>query len=94
LDADLVGIDQFTTLGGSIPLIDSGAVFGEPRVAVAEQFQRPLNNFIGILVGAGPERLRNQPLVFWLQSDGQGRSPSTLSPYSGCWAQSRFSATG
>jgi hypothetical protein len=66
LDADLPGIDQFSTLGGGIPLIDSGAVLGKPRVPVAEQLQRPLDNFPGILVGAGPERLRNQPLVFWL----------------------------
>jgi hypothetical protein len=66
LDVHLVRIDQFSALGGSIPLIDSGAVLGEPRVPVAEQFKRPLDNFSGILVGAGPERLRNQPLVFRL----------------------------
>jgi hypothetical protein len=70
LEADLVGIDRLSTLGGSIPLIDSGTVVGQPRVPVAEQLQRPLDNFTGILVGAGPERLRNHPLVFWLQGDG------------------------
>ncbi|MGO8792172.1 MAG: hypothetical protein ACLQVL_32955 [Terriglobia bacterium] len=39
---------------------------------VAEQFQRPLDDFTGALVSAGPERLRNQPLVFGLQGDGHG----------------------
>jgi hypothetical protein len=53
LEAYLVGIDQFSALGGSIPLIDSGAVLGKPRIPVAEQLQRALDNLIGILVGAG-----------------------------------------
>jgi hypothetical protein len=52
LDADLVGIDQFSPLG-AVRLLDSGAVLGDPRVPVAEQLQRPLDNFMGFW--SGPE---------------------------------------
>jgi hypothetical protein len=47
LGADLVGIDQFSALGGSTPLINFDAVLGEPCIPVMEQFQRPLDNLLG-----------------------------------------------
>jgi hypothetical protein len=71
---DLIGVDQFPALGGSIPLFDFGAVFRQPGIPVMEQFQRPLDNLIMILVRAGPKGFRNQPLVLGLQSYGHTRS--------------------
>jgi hypothetical protein len=41
LGADLVAIDQFSALGGSVTFIDLGAILGPPRVSAMEQLQRP-----------------------------------------------------
>jgi hypothetical protein len=47
LGADLVTVDQFSTLGGGVALFDLGAVPGKPCVSFVEQLQCLLDHFLG-----------------------------------------------
>src|SRR6266700_2369842 len=74
LGVDFVTTDQVPPFGGGVALFDLVAIPSDPRIAVAEQFQRPIDNFVWSLVGAGAQRLGNEPLMFLSQNDGHSES--------------------
>src|SRR5208337_1723523 len=78
LGANLVTVDEFSTLGGGVALFDLGAVLGEPRVSFVQQLKSLLDHFLGALVGTRTQRLRNESVLFWLQNNGHSESSLCL----------------
>ncbi len=58
-----------SNLFGDLILVDK-----EPRILGAQHFKRPLDDFLGVLVGSGLNRLRDYFLVFGSQRDGDNAS--------------------